>query len=210
MKQADATAGDIDNMMTLKPRIILASASPRRVELLNQIGIEPRQQPAHIDETPYANEPPEHYVLRMAREKAAAITSTLAVDSPAWVIGADTAVVVDDEILGKPADQQDAARMLGLLSGRTHCVLSAVAVSGAGEVNACCVETQVRFRVLTAQEIDAYWRSGEPVDKAGGYGIQGLGAVFIEWIQGSYTAVMGLPLFETASLLAQQNIHVIS
>jgi len=197
-------------MATSQPLIILASASPRRMELLKQIGIKPLQQPADIDETTHQNESPEHYVVRMARQKAIAVASALPSDASTLVIGADTAVVAGNEILGKPADQQDAARMLRLLSGSTHRVLCAVAISGAGKVDSCCVETLVRFRNATTQEAQAYWHSGEPADKAGGYGIQGLGAVFIEWIQGSYTAVMGLPLFETADLLAQHNIHIIS
>lgn len=191
----------------MPPQLILASASPRRSELLNQIGIRHLLQPVDIDETPYAHEAPADYVQRVASAKSAAC---LAVSNPHLpVLSADTSVVCDGEILGKPRDLAHAREMLGRLSGRCHEVYSAVSLRGVRQQSALSV-SQVRFRCLDPKEIESYWRTGEPCDKAGGYGIQGLGSVFIEAITGSYSGVMGLPLFETAQLLAREGIVVIA
>ncbi len=184
-------------------RIILASRSPRRVELLRQIGIDPAVAPADIDETPRTGELVEDYVLRMAREKALAIAAR----EEAIVLGADTSVVLGDRIFGKPASEAEAIGMLRSLSGRTHHVLSGVAVAAEGQVATRLSCSEVTFRKLDDGEIHRYWCSGEPADKAGGYAIQGLGAVFIESIRGSYSGIMGLPLFETAALLSAVGIE---
>ncbi|MGV6816242.1 MAG: Maf family protein [Thiotrichales bacterium] len=188
--------------MTGQQRIILASRSPRRVELLQQIGISAEVVPADIDESLAPGESPEHYVERMAREKAQAIAARL---EDAIVIGADTTVVCAGGIFGKPADLTAARDMLHQLSGRTHNVLSAVAVWSDEGLDARVCTTAVTFRKLSDQEILEYWESGEPAGKAGAYAIQGRGARFIERIEGSYSGVMGLPLFETAALLEAVN-----
>lgn len=192
-----------------KLQIVLASASPRRRELLAQIGVEFTVNPADIDETVRAGEVPENYVLRMAITKAQQDFATLA--EPAFahrlVLGADTAVVIDRQILGKPRDQADAEYMLACLSGRTHRVLSAVAVSDGTRTESRLSVTAVTFRTLRPGEGLAYWQSGEPCDKAGAYAIQGRGAVFVSELQGSYTGVVGLPLFETAELLEMFGWH---
>lgn len=179
--------------------VILASASPRRAELLDQIGVDYSVQPADVDETPIEGECPEDYVTRLALGKAQAV----AVDSPehALVLGSDTSVVIDGEILGKPENHEAAAAMLQRLSGRAHQVMTAVALVHRGQSKAVLVVTDVEFRTLSASEIEAYIASGEPMDKAGSYGIQGLGGIFVREIRGSYSAVVGLPLQETAALM---------
>jgi septum formation protein len=180
--------------------IYLASGSPRRRELLAQLGLSFELIVTDIDESLEPGEPAETYVSRMACEKArAALVRVTGRIAP--VLGADTSVVVDQQILGKPADQDAAVEMLRHLSGRSHEVLTAVAIRDAGREAVAVSRTVVTFRSLSDAEIEAYWATGEPCDKAGGYAIQGLGAVFIEAIHGSYTGVMGLPLFETAGLL---------
>ena len=184
--------------------IYLASASPRRRELLAQLGMAFELLVADIDETLKSEEPADAYVRRMARDKARAALGRMPARR-APVLGADTAVVVDRQILGKPADRQTAAAMLRRLSGGEHEVLTAVAIVG-GEGDArreaiAVSRTIVTFRPLSDREIDDYWTTGEPRDKAGGYAIQGVGAIFIEAIRGSYSGVMGLPLYETARLL---------
>lgn len=184
--------------------LYLASASPRRRELLTQIGVPFTSVAASIDETPQPGEAPEAYVRRLAAGKAAA--GLLAAPSGAVVLGADTAVILNERILGKPTGASDARHMLAALSGRQHRVLTAVALCTSEGVEQCCVSSQVRFRAISSAEIDAYWASGEPADKAGAYAIQGLGAVFVEAIEGSYSAVVGLPLCETAALLARFGI----
>ncbi len=183
------------------PPLILASASPRRRELLSQIGVPFQARPAHIDETPRPDEVASDFVVRMALEKARAIQAQL--DEPnTWVLGADTDVVLDGQILGKPRDQADAHTTLRQLSGRSHEVLSAVALADPrGQIDWRLSRSRVWFRALKEEELSAYWASGEPADKAGSYAIQGLGAIFIERLEGSYSGVMGLPLFETAQLL---------
>lgn len=186
----------------IKDFVYLASASPRRGELLRQIGVEFRVRAADIDESPLPGEPPREYVLRLAAAKAAAVGGALA-PQPAPVLAADTAVVVDGEILGKPADAAEAERMLERLSGRVHEVLTAVALGAGGTIDTRLSRSEVRFRATTAAERAAYCRTGEPLDKAGAYAIQGLAAVFVEHLRGSFSGVMGLPLFETAELLVQ-------
>ncbi|QEA40231.1 septum formation inhibitor Maf [Pistricoccus aurantiacus] len=184
--------------------LCLASASPRRRELLASIGVDVDVQPVDIDETPLRGEAPRDYVCRLAREKAQAGADLIASRLP--VLGSDTVVVRDDEILGKPRDQRHAAAMLRNLSGRAHEVLTAVAVTGLAGLLETCVTTRVSMREITEQEIQAYWMTGEPADKAGGYAIQGFAAIFIERIEGSYSAVVGLPLFDTAQLLQRQGV----
>lgn len=183
------------------PDLILASASPRRRELLQQIGVRFVVQVSDIDETPLPKEAPSDYVCRLALAKAYAVAQQRRIDKRLPVLGADTIVVCDGQLLGKPVDQADGYRMLRLLSGRTHEVLTAVCLSNGPRHSVRLSSSQVRFRYLTDAEIAAYWQSGEPDGKAGAYAVQGLGAVFIEHLSGSYSGVMGLPLYETAALL---------
>jgi septum formation protein len=182
--------------------LYLASSSPRRRELLTQIGVAFTAHVVPIDESVLVGEAPAAYVERLARAKAHAALAELHAVDHAVVLGADTCVVLDGHILGKPTDQADAAAMLRALSGRSHQVLSAVALVSAQRVEAQVVSAEVSFRSISAAEIEAYWASGEPQDKAGSYAIQGLGAIFVRHLQGSYSAVVGLPLCETAALLA--------
>lgn len=183
--------------------IYLASASPRRRELLRQIGVVYRLLRIEVDETPRAAERPDHYVARLALAKAQAGCQALGRRKPAPVLGADTAVVVADVILGKPRSREEGLAMLAQLSGHEHQVWSAVALATPTRNAVKVQESQVRFRALTQLECAAYWESGEPCDKAGGYGIQGRAAAFITELHGSYSGVMGLPLFETAELLRE-------
>ena len=181
------------------PLLCLASASPRRRELLAQIGVAHTTAAANIDESVLAGETATDYVLRMARAKALAVRGHA---GALPVLGADTSVVLDGVICGKPASAADGLAMLGRLSGRTHTVLTAVALVVPGSAPATRLSTsEVTFRKLSHAECLAYWESGEPRDKAGGYAVQGRAAVFIERLNGSYSGVMGLPLFETAELL---------
>ncbi|MBV1882718.1 MAG: Maf-like protein [Pseudomonadales bacterium] len=220
-------------------QLVLASASPRRLELLQQIGVNCLVLPVNIPEVPEPNETPEHYVERLALEKARAghsamvnkgmvnkgIINTAMLNKDVLyknerqvlpVLGADTVVVLDHqaadtcndsksaaEILEKPRDKDDANRMLGLLSGRVHTVMSAVAMVDGEQERYLINQTRVHFRRIDDFEKTAYWETGEPADKAGGYGIQGLGSVFVEKIEGSYSGVMGLPIVETCQLLTQ-------
>lgn len=191
------------------PDLILASASPRRRELLDQIGVRFKVLPSEIPERPGNLELPENYVRRMAHEKARA-TQKIHGASDLPILSADTEVVLDGEIFGKPQDEDHARQMLEKLSGREHFVLSAVSlVHGESHFEALSM-TQVRFRELTAGEITAYWRTGEPQGKAGAYAIQGLGSLFIERLSGSFSGVMGLPLHETAQLLQKIGIDPLS
>lgn len=183
------------------PDIALASASPRRRELLTQLGVQFELVSADIDETPLPDEQPSVYVQRLAQQKARAGLQRLQGNKP--VLGADTIVVCDGAILGKPVDFAHFSQMLQRLSGRSHQVMTAVALLDATKQLSALVCTDVWFRPLTAADIHDYWHSGEPQDKAGGYGIQGLGGKFIPRINGSYSAVVGLPLFETEQLLQQ-------
>lgn len=188
------------------PLIYLASASPRRSALLAQIGVAHQVAPVAVDESVVAAEAPEKYVTRLAALKADSLWDSLPPERRLPVLGSDTTVVVDRTILGKPADEQDCMRMLQLLSGRTHQVHTAVAVRSARGSEVRLSISDVTFRNLTEAEMRAYWRTGEPADKAGGYAVQGRGAVFIRHIAGSYSGIMGLPLFETAELLAAHQI----
>lgn len=183
--------------------LYLASGSPRRRELLTQIGVPFLSQVVPIDENPLPDELPVAYVERLARAKAQAGLAALSQPLDAVVLGADTAVVLDGRILGKPADAAEAQATLTALSGRSHQVLTAVALASSTRVAVRVVSSQVSFRPLRAEEIAAYWASGEPQDKAGSYAIQGLAAVFVSQLQGSYSAVVGLPLCETAELLEE-------
>lgn len=187
-----------------RPDLCLASASPRRVDLLTSIGVTADVRPCHIDETPRANEAAADYVVRLAVEKALAADALTSLPT----LGSDTAVVMDDRVLGKPNHRTHAAEMLAALSGRSHHVLTGVAIKGPAGLQTCCVSTRVDFREISDEEIMAYWLTGEPRDKAGGYAIQGLASIFVASIQGSYSAVVGLPLFETATLLRQQGIPI--
>ena len=182
-------------------RLILASASPRRAELLAAAGFEFDVIPADIDETPRPGESAVDYTQRVARDKSRSVATVLQ-DSTAVVLGADTEVVVDDAILGKPSSTEDAARMLRLLSGRTHNVLTAVVVCAYGRELSEVVSTRVEFTRMIDREIADYVRSGEPMGKAGGYGIQGYASRFIPRIDGSWSNVVGLPIHAVHRLLA--------
>ena len=188
----------------MHPLICLASISPRRRELLSQIGVPHIFVGAHIDEAVLPGEAPRVYVTRLAREKALAIRQT---GQSLPVLAADTTVVVDGRVFGKPHDRAHAIDMLGQLAGRTHEVLTAVALADSRGVSERLSASTVRFRQISLEERAAYWDTGEPCDKAGGYAIQGLGAVFVESLSGSYSAVMGLPLFETGDLLQTAGIQ---
>ncbi|MGI0115616.1 Maf family protein [Zooshikella sp. RANM57] len=195
--------------------IYLASQSPRRQELLQQIGVNYIVIPAAIDESPYTDELGDAYVLRMAKEKAEAgwqilhaekksiISST---ENSPCVLAADTSVIVDGGILGKPKDESDAKAMLMRLSNRTHQVITAVALKNRRQMETRLSVSNVTFRALTDTDVQAYIRSGEPLDKAGAYAIQGLGAIFVQHLAGSYSGVMGLPLTETAELLQLMDV----
>ncbi len=183
-----------------QPLVILASASPRRAELLNQIGVSFEQQPSDVDETRLFDETPEAYVQRLATAKAHA---ALAKCNDCVVIGSDTVVVLESTVLGKPVDEQDHARMFAQLSGRTHHVLTAVTVMNSTSSRHALSKSSVTFGVVSPADTARYWRTGEPGDKAGGYAIQGMAAMFIDRLTGSYSSVMGLPVRETAQLLAE-------
>lgn len=191
-------------MTIASPVLCLASASPRRRALLASIGVSVIVKPCDIDETPLDGELAEAYVLRLAVSKA----QTAAPLTHLPTLGSDTAVVIDGCILGKPRHAQEGADMLRRLSGRCHEVLTAVAVTGTQGVLSCCVATRVSMRTIDEEEIIDYWRTGEPADKAGGYAIQGLASIFVREIQGSHSAVVGLPLFETSQLLRRQGVPI--
>lgn len=186
--------------------LFLASTSPRRRELLAQIGLSFHVLKADIDESPRPGEAAADYVRRLACEKAAV---GLAQAGEGVVIAADTSVVLDGAVLGKPASLEEALAMWARLSGREHSVLTGVAVASRERVEARVVATRVRFRALREPELRAYWASGEPCDKAGGYGIQGLGAVFVTGIDGSYSNVVGLPLAEAAVMLEGFGLRIL-
>jgi septum formation protein len=186
-------------------QLILASASPRRADLLRAAGYEFDVVPADVDESARAGEAPGEYVMRIAAAKARAVLR----DFPdAAVIGADTTVVVDGDLLGKPADEDDARRMLARLSGRSHIVLTGVVVASVRRESGASVSTIVRFVAMSGEDIDRYVASGEPADKAGAYAVQGLGSRFVEAVDGSYSNVVGLPVRLVAKLLAEQGIPV--
>jgi septum formation protein len=186
------------------PRVILASQSPRRRELLTLVGIVHEVWPADIDETYFAGELPRAHAERLAREKAAVVARG---EHDALVIGSDTIVVVDGDVLGKPRNEAEAVAMLTRLSGRSHVVMTAVAVSWRGAQRSDVVEVGVTFHSLAADDIDAYVATREPMDKAGAYGIQGYGATIVERVDGDYFAVMGLPLQRLVRLMAEMGVR---
>lgn len=184
-------------------QLVLASASPRRAELLRQFGLLFEVCPVDIDETPTEKETPTEYVERLALEKAHAAQKTL---EAGLVLGSDTAVIIGGEIFGKPTDFDDFRRMMNRLSGTEHQVMSAIAFMDSTKTATALSVTSVCFRELKADEIHNYWQTGEPLDKAGGYAIQGMASGFIREIVGSYSGVMGLPLYETGELLRKFNL----
>jgi len=181
--------------------IWLASASPRRSALLTQIGVAHRVRPVDVDESIHSGEHPGDYVRRLAIAKAEALWVQLTEEDRAPVLGADTTVALGIEVLGKPRDREDALRMLRRLSARVHQVHTAVAIRHPRGCDCRISVSDVSMRALRDEEIAAYWECGEPADKAGAYGIQGKAAVFVERIAGSYSGIVGLPLFETGELL---------
>ena len=188
------------------PILYLASASPRRSELLPQIGVSFRVLASSVDERVLPGESPEQYVERLALAKAQAGLAMLGGQTDVLVLGADTSVVLDGTILGKPAGRDEALQMLQALSNREHQVLTAVALASPTHCTSRVVSSYVRFCAISEAQMQAYWDTGEPQDKAGGYAIQGLAAIFVREVRGSYSAVVGLPLCETAELLAAANI----
>lgn len=182
--------------------IVLASRSPRRSQLLGQIGVAHEVLAVDLDETRQPGEPPRAYAERLAREKALLARQSHPSAASRTLLAADTVVALGEEVYAKPADEEDCVRMLGALSGRTHEVITAIAVHDGRGLTSDLSVSRVTFRVIGEDESRRYWKSGEPADKAGGYAIQGFGAVFVERLEGSCSCVMGLPLFETARLLA--------
>jgi septum formation protein len=189
--------------------LLLASASPRRRELLTRAGVAFEVCPSDVDESAVAGESPEQHATRLAREKALHVARGSGADPPRWVLGADTIVVLEDRIYGKPADAEEAARMLAALLGRTHRVLTAVALarSDGTALREIRVESRVTLRNASGPEIHAYVATGEPLDKAGSYAVQGAGGGFVERVEGSLSNVIGLPLDETLALLEEAGLH---
>lgn len=193
-------------------QLVLASASPRRQELLSQLGVSFHVLPANIDETPIVGEPALAYVKRMAKDKAltgALLAAKTEANRDLPVLAADTSVVLDGAILGKPIDKADAIETLMRLSGHTHQVMTAISVHYRGRTLSDVVVTEVDFVRFKRQWAEQYWLTGEPADKAGSYGIQGIGGVVVEAIRGSYSSVVGLPLVETARILDEVGISVL-
>ncbi len=189
--------------------IYLASSSPRRAQLLCQIGVEFSVHSVAIDETQAAGEDPADYVRRLAAEKARAAASEISAREPDYrILAADTTIDLDGDIIGKPANPAECRQILERLSFRQHRVLSAVALAAPERLAVRLSESRVRFRRLSAAEIEAYCACEEPMDKAGAYAIQGKAAVFVEYLEGSYSAVMGLPLLETAELLRETGLEI--
>ena len=188
------------------PLLHLASASPRRMEILNTLGLSFSFAGVDIDEQRLEGETANAMVLRLAEAKARAAE----VDASFIVLGADTAVVLGDDIFGKPRDREQALDMLQRLSGRAHSVLTGVAIAFGQDIRTALSTTEVRFREIGPDEALAYWQSGEPCDKAGAYAIQGRGGIFVEAISGSYSGVVGLPVFETAQLLRDAGLEVLA
>jgi septum formation protein len=184
-------------------KVVLASSSPRRRELLNLIGIAHEVRPANLDESMRPRETPRRHAERLARDKASAVAMR---DPDLITIAADTIVVINRKVLGKPVDKADAARMLAMLSGREHTVITAVAVSRGKKLRSAIEEVKVKFRRLREEEIEAYIATGEPMDKAGAYGIQGFGATIVERVEGDYFAVMGLPLVRLVGLMREVGV----
>lgn len=194
----------IVNPTSISQKLILASQSPRRKELLAQLGYQFSVQASDIDETVEKAEAADDYVLRLAKQKAQHVLNLLpeAEQVNSYVLGSDTSVVFNGKILGKPDNEEDCINTLSLLSDNQHQVLTAIALASQAGVQGQVVTTEVVFKTLTKAEISAYWLTGEPQDKAGSYGIQGIAGQFVKTINGSYSAVVGLPLYETAQLLA--------
>ena len=190
--------------MSSVPTLHLASRSPRRREILAALGLSFEIVPADIDETRLEGEAPAEMVVRLAAAKAAAAV----VGTIDLVLGSDTEVVIGDRALGKPRDEQDCLDMLTALGGRAHQVMTGVALRGPAGIATAMSSTDVFFREISRDEARAYWQSGEPHDKAGAYAIQGLGGAFVERIEGSYSGVVGLPVYETVSLLRQAGIEI--
>ncbi len=188
--------------------LVLASASPRRLNLLKGLGLKCAVLPQDIDESPLPAEKPKSLVKRLALAKAKSAFATLSDTDHRLVLGSDTIVVCDDEILGKPKNKADGLAMLRLLSGRTHQVLTAVALLNHEKQAETMSVTDVSFTTLSDAEIEAYWGSGEPLGKAGAYAVQGLGAMLVNEIHGSYSGVVGLPIFETVNLLENFGIDI--
>lgn len=188
------------------PRLILASASPRRQALLRQLGLEADVITADIDETPLPDEAAERYVERLAQAKAETVAGRF---PKAVIIAADTIIALDGNLLGKPRSKEDAMRMWRQMSGREHWVLTAVAVTGPQGDAVVLNRNRVVFAELGDESMEAYWQTGEPEDKAGAYAIQGYAACWIKYIEGSYSGIMGLPLYETAELLHHQGIKTL-
>lgn len=189
--------------------IYLASQSPRRADLLRQLGVRFEPVGVDVDESTRSGEAVEAYVTRLARAKAEAARARLGSRASSPILAADTAVALDGVIFGKPGGRSESMEMLRRLSGRSHQVLSAVAVYAAGALHTAVSTSQVSFRAISAAEAAAYWDSGEPADKAGGYAIQGRGAMFVERLEGSYSGVVGLPLYETAQLLRAAGLRIL-
>lgn len=185
--------------------LLLASSSPRRRELLDQIGVRYRVVEVSVPETPRPDEKPQDYVVRLAESKARAGAD---IDAACPALGADTIVVIHDAILEKPRDRKHAADMLKRLSGDTHQVMTAVSVCHGERSKTLLNITEVDFRTISSEEIEQYWQTGEPRDKAGAYGIQGLAGIFVSQIRGSYSSVVGLPLYETQLLLREFSVPV--
>ncbi|WP_020207962.1 Maf family protein [Gilvimarinus chinensis] len=194
-------------MESASVQLYLASGSPRRRELLRQIGVNFQRLQVDVPEVRGVEETPEDYVQRLALEKARAGSQALQ-GQPGVVLGADTLGILRGEVLEKPRNREHAAELLRAMSGREHTVMTAVALTDGKRETLRLVQTQVWFRPLSETEINRYWETGEPEDKAGGYGIQGLGAVFVRELRGSYSAVVGLPLEETAQMLREYNISI--
>ena len=192
--------------MIRPPALHLASTSPRRREILAALQLEFSVGHVDVDETPQLGEAPEDMALRLARAKAEAGLA----GTQDLVLAADTVVAVDGRSLGKPVDEQDCLAMLNALSGRSHTVVTGVALRGPDGTSTALSATDVYFRKIRRDEALAYWQSGEPCDKAGAYAIQGLGGVFVEWIEGSYSGVVGLPVFETVALLREAGLDVVT
>jgi septum formation protein len=194
-----------------KRALVLASQSPRRHQLLTQLGYEFSVQPSDIDESVHLSEKPADYVVRLAQEKAQVIFNKLSATEQniTLVLGSDTCVVINNQILGKPVDLNDCINTLSLLSDAQHQVLTAIAVISLNKIVTKLVTTQVNFKALTLDEIETYWHTGEPQDKAGSYAIQGIAGQFVKSISGSYSAVVGLPLYETAQVLKALDMPLI-
>ncbi|MEM1175107.1 MAG: Maf family protein [Pseudomonadota bacterium] len=187
----------------MTPVLHLASASPRRAELLRALGLQFTQRGADLDERRLPGERPADMVLRLAADKANAISHD------GVILAADTAVVLGERVFGKPVDEDDAVAMLTALSAQTHTVMTGVAVRHGDSLHTACSQTEVRFRAIDPGEMHRYWQSGEPRDKAGAYAVQGLGGLFVESLSGSYSGVVGLPVYETAELLEQVGVTLL-